>query len=140
MVVKRERRQVLEEIPDIHGLEVLRRDAVKAEIQVTVDASEASFLRLLSWLPRRHEVSFYDQYFPSTPADPGGYVSVQRKVDRFAYMIGNHGWMVPWQSQSARLLAAWMALSLTSKPAPREPARRLEVRADAALPPSFETR
>jgi hypothetical protein len=46
---------------------------------------------MLRMLPRGHELTFFDQYYPS-PSGPGAFVSVQRKADAFSYHAGNHGW------------------------------------------------
>ncbi|CAG7857804.1 hypothetical protein MCAMS1_02767 [biofilm metagenome] len=73
-----------------------------------------TFLTILHLLPRGHELTFFDQYFPSA-SDPGAFVSVQRKADKFMYHIGNHGWSTEWQLQSANLIAAWMALNANAK-------------------------
>lgn len=71
----------------------------------------ASFLTLVRWLPPTWELRFYDQYYPSL-SDPGGYVSVQRNGEAFAYMVGNHGWSTDWLKQSPELIAAWLHLNL----------------------------
>ena len=125
------------ELPAIAGLVVAKRDSNGVEIAVGPEAGEAAFLRLLFWLPRGYELSFYDQYFPGASGNPGAYVDVQRKNDWFQYRMGNHGWSQQWATQSPELLAAWMALNMKAKPANRDPLKRIVIRKLAQLPEAF---
>ncbi|NWF74619.1 MAG: hypothetical protein HXY51_16490 [Nitrospirae bacterium] len=125
------------EMPAIAGLTIAKRTSDCVEVAVGPEAGEGVFLRLLFWLPRGHELSFYDQYFPGTSGDPGAYVDVQRKNDWFLYHMGNHGWSSDWATQSPELLAAWMALNLQAKPGNSEPLKQIGVRENAQLPEAF---
>lgn len=88
----------------------VRRCADEFEYAFDTTPTHATFLTLLHVLPRGHELQFFDRYFPSA-SDPGAFVSIQRKADRFMYCVGNHGWSTGWHAQSAELLAAWMELN-----------------------------
>ncbi|NOS82550.1 MAG: hypothetical protein E8D46_00270 [Nitrospira sp.] len=125
------------EMPAIAGLTVAKRTSDHVEITVGPEAGEGAFLRLLFWLPRGHELSFYDQYFPGTSGDPGAYVDVQRKNDWFLYHMGNHGWSSDWATQSPELMAAWMSLNLKAKAGNPEPLKKIEIRENARLPEAF---
>ena len=59
------------ELPAIAGLTVAKLQGNDAQVADGLEAGEAQFLRLLLWLPRANELSFYDQYFPGTRNDPG---------------------------------------------------------------------
>ena len=125
------------QFPDLAGLHIANRTPEGFELDVGPDCSEATFLRLLFWLPPRHELFFYDQFFPGTANDPGAYVAVQRRADWFLNSLGNHGWSQAWAPQSPNLIAAWMALNLKAKAANPEPLRRLRIREAADLPEAF---
>lgn len=125
------------EMPAIANLTIVKCESDRVEVAVGPEAGEGAFLRLLFWLPRGHELSFYDQYFPGTSGDPGAYVDVQRKNDWFLYHMGNHGWSSDWATQSPELLAAWMALNLKAKPGNPEPLRQIGILENARLPEAF---
>ena len=123
-------------LPEIKGISLLARDGEKLTLSVTPDAGAPQFLRLLFWLPHAHELSFFDQYFPS-PTDPGAYVDIQHKSEWFQYRMGNHGWTSGWLYQSPELLAALLVLNLTPKPGCPEPLTTLRVQKAAWLAPGF---
>ncbi len=125
------------ELPAISGLTITKLQGNDAEVAVGLDIGEADFLRLLLWLPHAHELSFYDQYFPGTPNDPGAYVDVQRHDDRFQYRLANHGWFQDWSYQSPELLAALMALNLKAKPSNPVPLKSFRISEGACLPRAF---
>lgn len=129
----------MREFPVNPGLTLGECVSTEWRIEVACDTAASSFLRLIWWLPRSFELSFYDQYFPGSPNDPGAYVDVQRKHDRFLYRMGNHGWSTEWQAQSPDFIAAWMALNLTPKPTVNEPLKGLRLRTDATLPETFRS-
>ncbi len=125
------------ELPAIAGLTIAKCQGDETEIAVGPEVGKADFLRLLFWLPRAHELSFYDQYFPGTRNDPGAYVDVQRNDDLFQYRLGNHGWFQDWSYQSPELLAALLALNLKAKPGNPVPLKRLRISEGARLPRAF---
>ncbi|THJ25562.1 MAG: hypothetical protein CAF45_000575 [Nitrospira sp. CG24E] len=127
------------EFPDIPGLKLATRTERGIDLDVAPDTPASSFLHLLWWLPRRCELSFYDQFFPS-PSDPGAYVDVQRKKDWFQYRMSNHGWSQTWNTQSPELIAAWLVLNLKAKSTVNEPLRRMRVDENVSLPDAFKTK
>ncbi|KAA0207206.1 MAG: hypothetical protein EDM71_08000 [Proteobacteria bacterium] len=128
------------ELPGIVGFEIVKRQGGAAEIAVGPEIGEAEFLRLLRWLPKAHELSFYDQYFQGTPNDPGAYVSVQRQDDLFQYRLANHGWFRDWSYESPEQLAALMALNLGPCPNNPDPLKSVRITAGARLPMAFARR
>ncbi len=125
------------DLPGIPGISLLERGEDSIKLAVGPEAEAPQFLRLLLWLPRRFELSFFDQYFPS-PTDPGGFVDIQRKEQWFRYRMGNHGWSTGWQYQSPQLLAALMALNRVPIASCPEPLERIRVRKAAHDPEGWE--
>lgn len=94
--------------PTIPGVRFRPRDKGGFELEWQT-VSEAACRAILDWLPEGWEVDFHDPYFPQL-SDPGAYVLIQRRGDRFLFRTGNHGWLNHWGHQSPQLLAAYMRL------------------------------
>lgn len=122
-----------QDFPSIAGLSLSGASGDEHRVVVGEGCDAAEFERLLCWLPRDCELTFYDQHYPGTRGDPGAWVDVQRRDDQWRYRLGNHGWSSGWMAQSAAALAAWMALNVQAHPQVREPLRELRLR-DGAEP------
>jgi hypothetical protein len=95
-------------VPTLTGMTFVTRD--KGGFALSLDhPTHADFEALLHWLPEGWEVDFHDPYFPQL-SDPGAYVLIQRRGDRFLHRLGNHGWLNHWTHQSPDLLAAYLQL------------------------------
>jgi hypothetical protein len=100
---------MLMNLPKISGL-LLSLSGNKAKIEVAASCGKAELIELLRWLPWKHQLSFFDHFYPSN-SEPGAYVFVQRNEGLCIYMLGNHGWSSEWRKQSPEFLAAYIFLN-----------------------------
>lgn len=115
------------QLPNLPGITVGSRFESETTLLIAPTVGVEAVRHLLWWLPKGHELSFYDQYFPGTQDDPGAYVRIQRWHDSFRFRLGNHGWFQDSQSQSPELLAAWIVLNLQPKPGVDQSLRSLSI-------------
>lgn len=102
--------------PEILGVRFRQREQGGFEM-VWEAPSEEACRAILDWLPERWEIDFHDPYFPQL-SDPGAYVLIQRRGDRYMFRQGNHGWLNRWGHQSPELLAAYLRLVAAYKGEP----------------------
>ena len=65
---------------------------------LSLNSTDDTIRNLITELPERHSISFYDPIFPQF-SDPGAYFDILKLNEIFYIKAGNHGWMTNWKEE-----------------------------------------